>query len=30
VVEWLDMMMQCQQQDTSLSPGDTLSFSGLF
>jgi hypothetical protein len=29
VVEWLDMMMQCQQQDTSLSPGDTLSFSGL-
>jgi hypothetical protein len=29
VVEWLDMMMQCQQQDASLSPGDTLSFSGL-
>lgn len=29
VVEWLDMMMQCQQQDTALSPGDTLSFSGL-
>jgi hypothetical protein len=29
VVEWLGMMMQCQQQDTSLSPGDTLSFSSL-
>ncbi|MGX2040278.1 condensin complex protein MksE [Methylocaldum sp. MU1018] len=29
VVEWLDMMMQCQQQDAALSPGDTLSFSGL-
>lgn len=29
VVEWLDMMMQCQQQDVALSPGDSLSFSGL-
>ncbi len=29
VVEWLDMMMQCQRQDASLSPGDTLSFAGL-
>jgi hypothetical protein len=29
VVEWLDMMMQCQQRDSALSPGDTLSFSGL-
>jgi hypothetical protein len=29
VIEWLDMMMQCQHQDASLNPGDTLSFSGL-
>jgi len=29
VVEWLDMMMSCLNQDTALSPGDTLSFSGL-
>lgn len=29
VVEWLDMMMQCQRQDASLNPGDTLSFAGL-
>lgn len=29
VVEWLDMMMQCQGRDAALSPGDTLSFSGL-
>ncbi len=29
VVEWLDMMMQCQRQDASLSPGDSISFSGL-
>ncbi|WP_019867585.1 condensin complex protein MksE [Methylovulum miyakonense] len=29
VVEWLDMMMSCLNQDTSLSPGDTFSFSGL-
>ena len=29
VVEWLDMMMSCLNQDTSLSPGDTLSFSSL-
>jgi len=28
VVEWLDMMMSCLNQDTALSPGDTLSFSG--
>jgi hypothetical protein len=29
VVEWLDMMMSCLNQDTALSPGDTLSFSSL-
>jgi hypothetical protein len=29
VVEWLDMMMSCLNQDTVLSPGDTLSFSSL-
>lgn len=29
VVEWLDMMMACLNQDTALSPGDTLSFSSL-
>jgi hypothetical protein len=29
VVEWLDLMMQCQQQDASLNPGDILPFSGL-
>ncbi len=29
VVEWLDMMMACLNQDNSLAPGDTLSFSGL-
>lgn len=29
VVEWLDMMMSCLNQDTALSPGDTLSFSTL-
>jgi microcystin degradation protein MlrC len=29
VVEWLDMMMACLNQDNSLSPGDTLSFSSL-
>lgn len=29
VVEWLDMMMSCLNQDTALSPGDTLSFSNL-
>jgi len=29
VVEWLDMMMSCLNRDTALSPGDTLSFSGL-
>jgi hypothetical protein len=29
VVEWLDMMMACLHQDTALSPGDTISFSGL-
>lgn len=29
VVEWLDMMMQCQHQDTALNPGDTISFSSL-
>ncbi|MGR9013581.1 MAG: condensin complex protein MksE, partial [Gammaproteobacteria bacterium] len=29
VVEWLDMMMSCLNQDAALSPGDTLSFSGL-
>lgn len=29
VVEWLDMMMSCLNQDTSLAPGDTLSFSSL-
>jgi hypothetical protein len=28
-VEWLDMMMSCLNQDTALSPGDTLSFSSL-
>ncbi|MCX7087656.1 MAG: hypothetical protein NTV00_06320 [Methylococcales bacterium] len=27
VVEWLDMMMSCLNQDAALSPGDTLSFS---
>ncbi len=29
VVEWLDMMMACLKQDTSLSPGDTLALSNL-
>jgi hypothetical protein len=29
VVEWLDMMMACLNQDAALSPGDTLSFSSL-
>ncbi len=29
VVEWLDMMMSCLNQDTALSPGDTVSFSSL-
>ncbi len=29
IVEWLDMMMSCLNQDTALSPGDTLSFSSL-
>lgn len=29
VVEWLDMMMSCLNQDTALSPGDTLSFANL-
>ena len=29
VVEWLDMMMSCLNQDAALSPGDTLSFSSL-
>lgn len=29
VVEWLDMMMSCLNQDTALSPGDTLRFSSL-
>jgi len=29
VVEWLDMMMACLKQDTSLSPGDTLALSSL-
>ena len=29
VVEWLDLMMQCQRQDAALNPGDTVSFSGL-
>lgn len=29
MVEWLDMMMSCMNQDTALSPGDTLSFSKL-
>lgn len=29
IVEWLDMMMACLNQDTALSPGDTLSFSSL-
>lgn len=29
VVEWLDMMMSCLNQDSALSPGDTLSFSLL-
>ncbi len=29
VVEWLDMMMSCLNQDTALAPGDTLSFSSL-
>ena len=29
IVEWLDMMMSCLNQDTALSPGDTLNFSRL-
>ncbi|NOT84156.1 MAG: hypothetical protein HOP02_05080 [Methylococcaceae bacterium] len=29
VVEWLDMMMSCLNQDTALSPGDTLRFTSL-
>ena len=29
IVEWLDMLMSCLNQDTALSPGDTLSFSSL-
>ncbi|MCK5666269.1 MAG: hypothetical protein KAI17_22415, partial [Thiotrichaceae bacterium] len=29
VVEWLDMMMACLKQDTTLSPGDTLALSSL-
>lgn len=29
VVEWLNMMMRCQNRDATLSPGDTLSFSAL-
>jgi len=29
VVEWLDMMMACLKQDTSLSPGDTLTLANL-
>ncbi len=29
VVEWLDMMMACLKQDTSLSSGDTLALAGL-
>ncbi|MCX7098107.1 MAG: hypothetical protein NTV43_09435 [Methylococcales bacterium] len=29
VVEWLDMMMSCLNDDASLSPGDTLSFAAL-
>ncbi len=29
VVEWLDMMMACLNQETALSPGDTLRFSLL-
>jgi hypothetical protein len=29
VVEWLDLMMQCQRQDAALNPGDALSFAGL-
>jgi hypothetical protein len=28
-VEWLDMMMACLKQDTSLAPGDTLALSNL-
>jgi hypothetical protein len=29
VVEWLDMMMACLNQETALAPGDTISFSSL-
>lgn len=29
VVEWLDMMMACLNQDTALSPGDTLSYAAV-
>jgi len=29
VVEWLDLMMQCQRRDAALNPGDAISFSGL-
>lgn len=29
VVEWLDMMMACLNQDTALAAGDTLSFASL-
>ena len=29
VVEWLDLMMQCEHRDVSLSPGDSISYSSL-